>query len=91
MNFAPTQPSTPFSHRTPYLHLLFPVFLSSPSNPKIPPNPHQPNNIILSKSWHSSFPPRRIIKSVSKTNQTRQTSRVFAFITQVIDSRDQQI
>ena len=45
--------------------------LSSPSNPQNPPNPHHPNNINLFKIWHSSFPPSRIIKSVSKTKQTR--------------------
>jgi hypothetical protein len=45
--------------------------LSRPSDPQIPPNLHQPNNINLSRSWHSSFPPSRIIKSVSKTKQTR--------------------
>jgi hypothetical protein len=53
---------------------LFPVpcsLLSSPSNPQIPPNLHQPNNINLSRSWHTSFPPSRIIKTVSKTKQTR--------------------
>ena len=35
------------------------------------PNQHQPNNINLSRSWHTSFPPSRIIKTVSKTKQTR--------------------
>src|SRR5208337_2698740 len=48
-----------------------PVFLSSPSNPPISHNQHHPNDIINLKSWHTSFPPSRIIKSVSKTKQTR--------------------
>jgi hypothetical protein len=53
--------------------------LSSPSNLQNPPNPHHPNNIKVSRRWHTSFPPSRIIKSVSKTKQTRPSSRVFAF------------
>jgi hypothetical protein len=36
--------------------------LSSPSKPQIPPNPHQPNHFPQKNTWHTSFPPRRIIK-----------------------------
>jgi hypothetical protein len=45
--------------------------LSSPSPLQFPPNPHHPNDIILFKSWHTSFSPSHIIKTVSKSKQTR--------------------
>ena len=45
--------------------------LSSPSPLQFPPNPHHPNNIILFKSWHTSFSPSHIMKTVSKSKQTR--------------------
>jgi hypothetical protein len=48
--------------------------VSSPSKLQIPPNPHQPNHLKLKNTWHTSFPPSRIIKSVSKTKQTRPTA-----------------
>ena len=66
------QHSTPFSHKIP---------VSRPSNPKNRTNSHSFNHIPHKNSWHSSFPPSRIIKSVSKTKQTRPASRVFAFNT----------
>jgi hypothetical protein len=40
------------------------IAVSRPSTPKNPPNSHQPNHINLKNSWHSSFPPTRIIKAV---------------------------
>ena len=36
--------------------------MSSPPTPKNPPKPHQPNNIIHLKSWHSSYAPLATIK-----------------------------
>ena len=36
--------------------------MSSPSTPQNPPKPHQPNNIIHLKSWHSSYAPLATIK-----------------------------
>src|ERR1039458_9209695 len=55
------------------------IRLSRPSRPHNPPNPQPINHFPPKNSWHSSYAPRRIIKSVSKTTQTRPTSRAFAF------------
>jgi hypothetical protein len=52
--------------------------VSSPSTPQNPPNSHQLNHINPKNSWHSSFPPPRIIKAVGN-KQTRPISRAFAF------------
>jgi hypothetical protein len=38
--------------------------VSSLSTPQNPPNSHQLNHINPKNSWHSSFPPTRIIKAV---------------------------
>jgi hypothetical protein len=53
--------------------------LSSPSTPKNSSNQHPINHFHQKNSWHSSYAPRRIIKSVSKTKQTRPIRRVPAF------------
>ena len=39
------------------------IFLSSPSTLQNPPNQLHTNHLKLKNSWHSSFPPTRIIKS----------------------------
>jgi hypothetical protein len=58
------------------------ILMSSPSEPKNPNNPSPINHFPPKNSWHSSFPPTRIIKSVSKnTNRPGPTRRAFAFNT----------
>ena len=92
-NSRPTQPRAPFSHKTP-AHSSWPKQKNcripphqipsnspcqAPPRPKKATNSHPTNHIPQKNSWHSSFPPTRIIKSVSKTTKTRPTRRVFAF------------
>jgi hypothetical protein len=47
------------------------IRMSSPSTPKNPHNFCPINHFPNKNTWHSSFPSSRIIKSVSKTKQTR--------------------
>jgi hypothetical protein len=54
--------------------------VSSPPPPQKSSNPIKTIKIIVSSSWHGSFPPKRIIKAVVN-KQTRPTSRAFAFNT----------
>src|SRR5208283_551351 len=55
------------SSLTPYPLPLF--FLSTPSTPKYFHNRHSTNYLRKKNSWHTSFPPSRIIKVVIN-NQT---------------------
>ena len=49
---------------------LFPVFLSSPSTLQNPSNHHPNNHLPPKNSWHSSFPPTRIIEVGGNPSQT---------------------
>ena len=44
-------------------------FLSTPSTLQNPPNPHPTNHFPHKNTWHTSFPPTRIIKVVIKTQR----------------------
>jgi hypothetical protein len=57
-----------------FLRISQQIRMSSPLRPEKSPNSIKTHQIKVSRSWHSSFPPSRIIKSVSKTKQTRPTA-----------------
>jgi len=57
-----------------FLRISQQIRMSSPLHHEKPPNSIKTIKILVSRSWHSSFPPSCIIKSVSKTKQTRPTA-----------------
>ena len=54
------------------------IRVSSPCAPKNPSNPHCANHFPPKNSWHTSFPPTRIIKVVINI-QSPALRRAFAF------------
>jgi hypothetical protein len=54
-----------------FLRISQQIRMSSPLRPEKSPNSIKTVQIKVSRSWHTSFPPSHIIKTVSKTKQTR--------------------